>query len=142
AEADVIKRSMTGTFVFQKSDVRPMPDFNVFFKYDASFPHYSDCIWFLTQMRRWGQIDESKPASWYKEIAEQCYQPAIYRKAAEMLVSEGKADPNDFPSPDYDGYRPPTTDFIDGRKYDAKDPIRYINSFEIGNKDPDEMASK
>ncbi len=142
ADEDVIDNSMTGTFVFQKTDVRPMPDFNVFFKYYASFPHYSDGIWFLTQMRRWGQITESKPASWYAETASEIYKPAIYRKAAEMLISEGKLDPNEIPAPDYDGYREVTSDFIDGKSYDAKDPIGYINSFEIGNKEDASLAQE
>ncbi len=135
ADEDVIDNSMTGTFVFQKTDVRPMPDFNVFFKYYASYPHFSDCIWFLTQMRRWGQITESQPAEWYAERAKEIYKPEIYRTAAMMLVSEGKLDESDIPPPDYDGYRPPTTDFIDGKLFDAKAPIDYINSFQIGNKD-------
>ena len=135
ADEDVIDNSMTGTFVFQKTDVRPMPDFNVFFKYYASYPHYSDCIWFLTQMRRWGQITEAKSAEWYAETAKEVYKPEIYRKAAMMLVSEGKLDESDIPPAAYDGYREPSTDFIDGNKYDAKDPIGYINSFKIGNKD-------
>jgi len=135
ADEDVIDNSMTGTFVFQKSDVRPMPDFNVFFKYYASYPHYSDCIWFLTQMRRWGQITESKTADWYAETAKEIYKPDIYREAAEMLVAEGLLAPGELPAASYDGYREPTTDFIDGNKYDARDPIGYINSFKIGNKD-------
>ena len=142
ADEDVIDNSMTGTFVFQKTDVRPMPEFNVFFKHHASYPHYSDCIWFLTQMRRWGQITDSKPASWYAETAKKIYQPQIYRKAAEMLISEGKASPDDFPSPDYDGYREVTKEFIDGNAYDASDPIGYINSFDIGNKEPAELSKQ
>jgi nitrate/nitrite transport system substrate-binding protein len=135
ADEDVIGHSMTGTFVFQKTDVQPMPDFNVFFKYYASYPHYSDCIWFLTQMRRWGQIDEPKPAQWYEDVAKEIYKPAIYRQAAMMLVSEGKLQENDFPAATYDGYREPARDFIDGNPYDAKDPLGYIKSFKIGNKD-------
>lgn len=142
ADEDVIDNSMTGTFVFQSTDVRPMPDFNVFFKYYASYPHYSDCVWFLTQMRRWGQITESKPASWYEQTAKEIYQPAIYRKAAELLVSEGKLDPNEIPKPNYDGYREVSSDFIDGNAYDARNPIGYINSFEIGNKEPEELAKQ
>ena len=142
ADEDVIDNSMTGTFVFQETDVRPMPDFNVFFKHHASYPHYSDCVWFLTQMRRWGQITESKPASWYAKTAKEIYKPEIYRKAAEMLISEGKASPDDFPPPDYDGYREVTSDFIDGNTYDAKQPIAYVNSFEIGNKDPEEATKQ
>lgn len=142
ADVDVIDNSMTGTFVFQDTDVRPMPDFNVFFDHEASFPHYSDCIWFLTQMRRWGQITESKPASWYEETAKKIYQPGIYRKAAAMLVAEGKVEESDFPAADYDGFRPATDEFIDGNQYDAKDPIGYINSFTIGNKEDDSLAKK
>lgn len=142
ADENVIDKSMTGTFVFQKTDVRPMPDFNVFFKYHASYPHYSDCVWFLTQMRRWGQITEAKPASWYESTAKQIYRPAIYRRAAEMLISEGKLDANEIPAPDYDGYREVTTEFIDGKKYDAKDPVGYLNSFEIGNKDAASLSKQ
>ncbi|WP_146523717.1 CmpA/NrtA family ABC transporter substrate-binding protein [Stieleria varia] len=142
ADEAVIANSMTGTFVFQETDVRSMPEFNVFFDGYASYPHYSDCIWFLTQMRRWGQISESKPASWYAAKAKEIYRPEIYRKAAELLISEGKVAATDFPAPDYDGYREPTTAFIDGNQYDAADPIGYINSFEIGNKEPTELAKQ
>ena len=77
----------------------------------------------------------TKPAEWYAETARQIYRPKIYRKGASMLISEGRMTASDFPAEDYDGYRAPSTDFIDGKKYDAKDPIAYINSFEIGNKD-------
>lgn len=135
ADIDVIDNSMTGTFVFQKTDVRPMPDFNVFFKHHASYPHYSDCIWFLTQMRRWGQITSPRPAEWYAEMARRVYKPEIYRRAAALLIAEGAMSPSDFPSDDYDGYRLPTSDFIDGKRYDAKDPVGYINQFEIGIKE-------
>ena len=135
ADEDVIDNSMTGTFVFQKTDVREMPDFNVFWKYNATYPHYSDCIWFLTQMRRWGQITESKPAEWYAETAKKIYRPDIYRKAAEMLVADGKIKSTEFPPSDYDGYRDPSSDFIDGKTYDGKDPLGYLKGFELGNKD-------
>lgn len=142
ADEEVIDRSMTGTFVFQPSDVRPMPDFNVFFKYHASYPHYSDCVWFLTQMRRWGQISEPKPASWYEETARQVYRPAIYRKAADLLISEGKLDPNEIPAPAYDGYREVTSDFMDGKTYDGKNPVGYLNGFEIGIKDSEHLSQE
>ncbi|TVP79488.1 MAG: nitrate ABC transporter substrate-binding protein, partial [Puniceicoccaceae bacterium] len=75
ADFDIIKNSMTGYFYFQRTDKREMPDFNVFFNYHATFPWYSDGIWFLTQMRRWGQIPDAKPAEWYLETARQVYLP-------------------------------------------------------------------
>ncbi|MEM0966266.1 MAG: CmpA/NrtA family ABC transporter substrate-binding protein [Verrucomicrobiota bacterium] len=134
ADYDVLKNSMTGFFFFQKTDKREMPDFNVFFNYYATYPWYSDGIWFLTQMRRWGQITEPKPAAWYEEIARDVYLPEIYLAAAEHLLEEGYIDEEDVPW-DTDGYRPPTDEFIDGIVYDGRDPIGYLNSHEIGNKD-------
>ena len=133
APESVLANSMTGTFEFEKGDKRQMPDFNVFYKYNATYPFYSDGIWFLTQMRRWGQIPETKPANWYSETIQKIYRPDIWKKAAELLVKEGKIPVEDIPQTD--GYKPATTDFIDGKKFDAKDPLGYINSFSIGNKD-------
>lgn len=133
ADEVVLANSMTGTFEFEKGDKRSMPDFNVFYKYNATYPFYSDGIWFLTQMRRWGQIPEPKPAAWYEETIKDIYRPDIWNKAAKLLVAEGHIPAADIP--ETDGYKPATTDFIDGNAYDAKDPIGYINSFEIGNKD-------
>lgn len=134
ADFDVIKNSMTGYFFFQKSDKREMPDFNVFFKYYCSYPWYSDGIWFLTQMRRWGQITEAKPDSWYHETAKEVYKPEIYLDAAKRLLAEGHLEESDVPW-DTDGYKAPSKDFIDGIEYDGKKPIAYINSHKIGNKD-------
>lgn len=141
ADFEVIKNSMTGTFVFQKTDVLDMPDFNVFFKHDCSYPWYSDGVWFLTQMRRWGQITEAKPASWYAETAKKIYLPEVYRKAAASLISEGHMTEDELPKTE-DGYKVATTDFIDGNAYDGRRPIEYINSFEIGIKDDASLSAE
>jgi nitrate/nitrite transport system substrate-binding protein len=111
-----------------------MPDFNVFFKYHCTYPWYSDGVWFLTQMRRWGQITEPKPAEWYAATAKEVYKPEIYKQAAKLLLDEGLIDSEDVPW-DTDGYKPVTSDFIDGVAYDGRDPIGYLNSHKIGNKD-------
>lgn len=134
ADAKVIANSMTGTFEYEKGDKREVPDFNVFFRHDATYPFYSDAIWYLTQMRRWGQISEAKPDSWYLDVAKQVYRPDLYREAANELVSEGKAKADDFPAADEDGYRAPSSDFIDGVTYDGRAPNAYLNSFQIGLK--------
>ncbi|TSE09589.1 MULTISPECIES: CmpA/NrtA family ABC transporter substrate-binding protein [Aquimarina] len=139
ADEVVLANSMTGTFEFEKGDKREMPDFNVFYRYDATYPFYSDGIWFLTQMRRWGQIPESKPVEWYEKTIKDIYRPDIWKKAANLLVSEGHLEASELP--ETDGYKPATTDFIDGKKFDAKDPIGYINSFNIGNKESEEGVS-
>ena len=54
-------------------------------------------------------------------------------RSAEILVEEGHLEASDIP--DTDGYKAATSDFIDGTSYDGKNPIGYINSFKIGNKD-------
>ncbi|MBB4186389.1 nitrate/nitrite transport system substrate-binding protein [Sinorhizobium terangae] len=133
ADADVIANSMTGTFEYERGDKRDVPDFNVFFRHNATYPFYSDAIWYLTQMRRWGQIAEHKDDAWYAETAKSVYLPDIYMKAAGMLVEEGKADKGDFPF-GTDGYKAPTSDFIDGVTFDAKAPNAYIDSLKIGLK--------
>lgn len=134
ANPEVIANSMTGTFEYEKGDKRPAPDFNVFFRHFATYPYYSDAIWYLTQMRRWGQIPEPKSDAWYMETAKKVYRPDVYMKAAQALIAEGKAKAEDFPGLDEDGFRAPQSDFIDGMTYDGHFPNTYLNQFPIGLK--------
>ncbi len=133
ADYEVIANSMTGTFEFEKGDKRDIPDFNVFFRYFATYPYYSDATWYLTQMRRWGQIAEPKSDAWYEEVAKKVYRPDLYLAAAKHLVDEGLANEADFPW-DTDGYKPATAEFIDGVEYDGRKPNDYLKSFPIGLK--------
>ena len=140
ADYDVIANSMTGTFEYEKGDKRAVPDFNVFFRYYATYPYYSDAIWYLTQMRRWGQIPEKKPDSWYKDIAKKVYRPDIYAIAAKELIAEGKVKAKDFPDLDKEtGFRAPQTHFIDGVTYDGTKPNEYLTKFKIGLKGKDKI---
>lgn len=134
ADAEVIANSMTGTFEYEKGDKRDVPDFNTFFRHHATYPYYSDAIWYLTQMRRWGQISEHKPDSWYMDIAKKVYRPDIYKLAAQALVEEGKMQANDFPAPDESGFKGPQKGFIDGVVYDGREPNAYLEKFSIGLK--------
>lgn len=135
ADAEVIANSMTGTFEYEKGDKRSVPDFNVFFRYNATYPYYSDAIWYLTQMRRWGQIAEKKSDSWFKDIAKKVYRPDIYAVAAKALIAEGKASATDFPEfATESGYKPPQKHFIDNIVYDGSQPNAYLDKFSIGIK--------
>ncbi|ARB45259.1 nitrate ABC transporter substrate-binding protein [Alloalcanivorax xenomutans] len=140
ADEEVIANSMTGTFEYEKGDIRPVPDFNVFFRHNATYPYYSDAIWYLTQMRRWGQISESKPDSWYLQTAKEVYRPDVYAAAAKALIDEGKMSTSDFPDFDSeDGFKPPQSEFIDGITYDGRYPNAYLKQFPIGLKDGDRL---
>ncbi|ANG65170.1 nitrate ABC transporter substrate-binding protein [Marinobacterium aestuarii] len=140
ADYEVIANSMTGTFEYEKGDIREVPDFNVFFRHNATYPYYSDAIWYLTQMRRWGQIEDAKPDSWFMDIAKKVYRPDIYAQAAQSLIEEGKMEASEFP--DFgteDGYRAPQTHFIDGITYDGHSPNDYLKKFGIGLKGDDKI---
>ncbi|MEL6373625.1 MAG: CmpA/NrtA family ABC transporter substrate-binding protein [Pseudomonadota bacterium] len=135
ADREVIANSMTGTFEYEKGDKRPVPDFNVFFRYFATYPYYSDAIWYLSQMRRWGQIAEYQPDSWYIDVAKKVYRPDIYMKAADAVVKGGYAKKSEFPY-GTDGFKAPTPpeDIIDNIGYDGRKPNAYLESLKIGLK--------
>lgn len=136
ADYEVIANSMTGTFEYEKGDKRSVPDFNVFFRYFATYPYYSDAIWYLTQMRRWGQISEPKPDSWYVEVAKKVYRPDIYRIAAEELIATKVMPASDFPEfASESGFKPEQTEFIDNISFDGSKPNEYLKKFPIGLKD-------
>jgi nitrate/nitrite transport system substrate-binding protein len=132
ADEKVLMASMTGKFTFGAGDTRDTPEFNLFFNQGASYPYYSDAIWFLTQMRRWGQITEDKPDAWYLETAKAVYRPDLYMAAAKSLVADGKATADAFP--EKDGFRTYSKAGIDGITFDARKPSAYIASFKIGLK--------
>lgn len=135
ADEEVLANSMTGTFEYEKGDKRPVPDFNVFFRHNATYPYYSDAIWYLTQMRRWGQIDQPKSDDWYMQTAKKVYRPDIYAVAARALIAEGKATATDFPDfATETGFKPAQSEFIDGVTYDGTQPNAYLKAFNIGLK--------
>lgn len=132
ADAAVIAASMTGKFTFEPGDTRPAPGFNVFFDKYAGYPFYSDAIWYLTQMRRWGQIAKDQPDQWYFDTAKAVYRPDLYLAAAKGLIAEGK-----IPSkavPETDGFKGEQSGFIDGITYNGKQPNAYLAKFAIGLK--------
>ncbi|MEO5339908.1 MAG: ABC transporter substrate-binding protein [Magnetococcus sp. MYC-9] len=138
ADANIIANSMTGFFEYEKGDRRSTPDFNVFFRYFANYPYVSDAVWYLSQMRRWGQIAEAKSDDWYHETARKSYRADIYLEAARRLVDEGKAPEAAFPWKS-DGFREQQDGFIDGMLYNGRTPNAYLGQFAIGLKGNDKV---
>ena len=54
------------------------------------------------------------------------------------MIAEGKARKEEFPFGS-DGYRVPTSDFIDKIAYDGRKPNAYIDSLKIGLKDKEKL---
>ncbi|WFP51467.1 CmpA/NrtA family ABC transporter substrate-binding protein [Methylomonas sp. EFPC3] len=132
ADVEVLAASMNGTFEYEKGDKRSLPDFNTFFRHGASYPSYSSAVWYLTQLRRWGMINEYKPDNWYMETAKKVYRPDIYLAAAKELIAEGKAKAEDFPADT--SIKPSQNFFIDKIPFDANKPNDYLAKFPIGLK--------
>lgn len=143
ADEEVIANSMTGTFEFEKGDKREIPDFNTFFRHNATYPYYSDAIWYLTQMRRWGQISDEKSDQWYIDTAKSVYKPDVYAKAAQLLIAEGKAKVSDFPVfASETGFKPVQDEFIDGIAFDGTKPNAYLAKFPIGKQGTPSIVGK
>jgi len=132
ADYDVIAASMTGKFTFEPGDTRPAEDFNIFFREYAGYPFYSDAVWYLTQMRRWGQIAQDQTDQWYADIAKAVYRPDFYLTAAKQLVDDGVIPASAVP--DTNGYKGAQTGFIDGEVFDGAKPNAYLEQFPIGLK--------
>ena len=132
ADAEVIAASMTGVFTFEPGDTREAEGFNIFFDKFAGYPYYSDAVWYLTQMRRWGQISEDKSDEWYADTAKAVYRPDLYLAAANKLVEDGVIPAESVP--ETDGYRGEQDGFIDGITYDGSKPNEYLSKFPIGLK--------
>jgi len=139
ADAEVIAASMTGKFTFEKGDTRDAEGFNIFFDKYAGYPYYSDAIWYLTQMRRWGQIADDQSDDWYATTAKAVYRPDLYLAAAGQLVEAGTIAEADVP--ETDGYRAPTDEFIDGVTYDGRKPNEYLSKFSIGLKQGERVTA-
>jgi nitrate/nitrite transport system substrate-binding protein len=132
ADEKVIAASMTGNFTFEQGDTRPAPDFNIFFAHYAGYPYYSDAIWYLTQMRRWGQVATDQTDQWYIDTAKAVYRPDLYMTAAKALVDKGVIPADSVP--ETDGFKPADSGFIDGKTYDGRKPNAYLAQFPIGLK--------
>jgi nitrate/nitrite transport system substrate-binding protein len=132
ANYEVIKQMMIGKFEYEKGDIRSEPDWDVFFRNYATYPYYSDAIWWLTQVRRWGQVGP-KTEEWYFELSKKVYHPEIWMTAAQELVKEGKLAESDIPQTD--GFKEPSTKFIDDVTFDGRKPLEYLKQLKIGHKD-------
>ena len=130
ADAAVLSGPLHGEYQYEKGDVRPTPEANVYFAAQAGYPFYGDAVWFLTQMRRWGQIPQPQPDSWYAQIAKKVYRADLYRAAAEELVAAGSVEATILPPAD--AISAGKSHFIDGLAFDATQPNAYLAKQVIG----------
>ena len=133
-----IAPALTGRLSYSQDD-KPLQlnDFCVFHRYAANFPWRSHAEWIITQMYRWGQIDQFTDI---EALASRIYRPDIYREAAVAL---GMAVPTIEHKPEGTHAEPWTLSdasqpismgpdqFFDGKHYNATDPLGYLKSFSV-----------
>jgi two-component system, oxyanion-binding sensor len=134
----VVKMSMTGTFKYAPDEEpRPLPDFNVFYRYAATYPWRSHAAWFITQMLRWGQIEQPLDV---RKVAEQVYRPDVYREAARDLgvpyptIDYKREGVNAGPWTLAEASAPIAMGpdrFFDDRPYDPQQLVAYIEGFDV-----------
>ena len=138
--ADVLEISLSGNVRFTAEDQpRSSPDFNVFYRYAANFPWRSHALWFLSQMKRWGQYDsEFAP----EDIAQSVYQPDVYREAARRagvtvpgIDSKQEGVHSQSWLLDDTSIELGADQFMDGRVFDPRAFNDYVESFEIRRPD-------
>ena len=109
---EVIEQVLTGVYADGLGEVKTVPDRIDF----DPFPWHSMGVWILTQMKRWGYIENEID---YKAVAEQVY-----------LAADAKKVMNDL------GYAAPDVTYkshvIMGKTFDPAQPEAYVKSFAIG----------
>lgn len=140
APLDVVKMSMTGTFQYARHlEPKPMPDFNVFHRYSANYPWVSHAQWFISQMIRWGQIEEVLSIS---ETAAKVYRPDIYRNAVAQLginhpstfvKEEGIHDRSWLLTTNESTTNMGPDKFFDNNQFNPASVVEYIYEFPVSN---------
>lgn len=124
APVDVLRKSMSGTFLYTKDVDSKNPMFNVFANYYAAYPYYSHGMWFITQMYRWGQLD--KPVD-MKATIEKVYRPDLFEVVAKEVGYSLPESP--WKKDGVDEYNK----FLDGKVWDPNKAVEYIYGFEVNN---------
>jgi ABC-type nitrate/sulfonate/bicarbonate transport system substrate-binding protein len=139
APQETVARSLVASPPYSLGEPGPDSlDYIIYHRYAASFPWRSHAVWFLTQMLRWGQIG---PEVDIAAAAERAYRPDLFRAAAAdlgapaPLVDEKVEGLHTTPWTLDEATAPipmsPDT-FFDGRTFDAAQPRRYAEGFEVG----------
>lgn len=134
APLDVVSASLHGNLeALCRHPAQSLPDFNVFFRYAASYPWISHAQWFISQMYRWGQIREALDI---RQVAMNIYRPDLYRQAARLVnaacpLENEKVEGSHSEKWMLDGIEMGKDLFFDGSIFDPDDVVSYISGFRI-----------
>jgi nitrate/nitrite transport system substrate-binding protein len=124
APKNVLRKSMSGTFLYNKGVDSANPMFNVFANNYASYPFYSHGMWFVTQMYRWGQLDKAVDM---KALIEKVYRPDLFAQVAKEV--NYTLPPSAWKKDGVDQYNK----FLDGKVWDPNKAVDYIFDAKVQN---------
>ncbi|WP_375723567.1 ABC transporter substrate-binding protein [Arcobacter sp. KX21116] len=124
APVSVLRKSMSGTFLYNKGVDSKNPMFNVFANDYAAYPFYSHGMWFITQIYRWGQLDHAVNM---KEVIEKVYRPDLFAVVAKEVGYT--LPPSPWKKDGVDEYNK----FLDGKVWDPNKAVDYIYDFKVQN---------
>jgi nitrate/nitrite transport system substrate-binding protein len=145
APIELVSQSLVGAPPYAPGDQpgEAALDYIIYHRYAASFPWRSHAVWFLTQMLRWGQIGGEVDI---QGVAERVYRPDLFRTAAAALgapaplvdekVEGAHAAPWQLDEASFPIRMAPDL-FFDHRLFDAAQPQRYAQGFEISRITPE-----
>jgi nitrate/nitrite transport system substrate-binding protein len=114
---DAIEPRMQGNYQNGLGKTWSDPDHLKFFNDGAvNFPYLSDGMWFLTQHKRWGLLDQHPD---YLGVAQQINQIELYKQAASALNIPVPAQPMR------------SSTLMDGVVWDGRDPAAYADAFAL-----------
>jgi nitrate/nitrite transport system substrate-binding protein len=147
APVEVVSQSLTGSPDYAPHEPgEPSLDYIIYHRYAASFPWRSHAVWFLTQMLRWGQIEDTVDIA---AAAEAVYRPDLFRTAAAALgapapLVEEKVEGAHASAWLLDEATTPIPMapdlFLDGRLFDWAQPQRYASEFEVSRRPGKSLA--
>ena len=131
---DVVSASLNGNLeALCRHPAESLSDFNVFFRYAASYPWASHAQWYISQMYRWGQIGD--PLN-IRHAASNIYRPDLYREAAQLAgtscpLKNEKIEGCHSEKWVLDGIEMGRDLFFDGSVFDPDAIVNYIAGFKI-----------
>lgn len=87
---EIILPPLIGKYKYNpNTEVESLPDFNLFYKYNASFPWLSQPEWYLSQMVRWGDVSESLDV---QNIIKNIFWVDFYRQITDEMGLDSPLD--------------------------------------------------
>jgi nitrate/nitrite transport system substrate-binding protein len=115
---ELILGRMLGDYDFGDGRKKKDPSYMIFHGRNCNYPQKKYAIWFLSQYRRWGFLEEPPD---YAGIAKQVMRSDIYEEAMKE-ISYAHGGPNADPEK-----------FFDGAVFDPAKPEEYARGFGVGS---------